>query len=205
MTNDPIVKNLESTGRTLFNNFNLKNKKIIDSQSKNKIIEKKITKKYTKKKEPFTIEGFQNEPDLLIKDTAGNIRDTIKTTVTTYNNIITQNNSIKQNITNLDEKSKYNTNNQNIKYTTEQIEQILNINMILIIIYLFLFVIYCYLIFFKKNISNTSKGINILFLILYPFLIYTVELFIYYIYEIVYKYIFSIFIIENGEKNKIYK
>jgi hypothetical protein len=137
-----------------------------------------------------------NINDKLQKDTLNYLLVDVNAKKNIYNLIKSQNNLIEKN--SLDLLKNTDKNNQKYTYSLEQYNEIENINTIFLILYYFLFIIFLFFIVFKINYPVVLKIIIGLIFLIYPYLIYTIEIIIYNIIYSLYLYTFSIFTIENS-------
>jgi hypothetical protein len=139
---------------------------------------------------------ISNINDKLQKDALDYMLTDIDTKKNIYNLIKSQNYLIKKN--NLDLLNNTNKINQKYTYSLEQYNEINNINTIFFVFYYFLFIILLFFVIFKFNNSVLLKISIVLLLLIYPYIIYTVETLIYNIINLLYLYTFSIFTIEKN-------
>ena len=98
-----------------------------------------------------------------------------------YHTVAKENDSIDKTVKYMEET--YSTDNQKVLYTNKQVEWIQLLNIYLIVFYFILFITLSILLFKNNKHSNLKKGIFILLFLLFPFVIISIELFFYNIYN----------------------
>lgn len=88
---------------------------------------------------------------------------------------------------------------QNLQHKRIQMNELKTVNLVLFIIYYLLFFYFCYLIFYMKTLPMYSKIFLFLLFLVYPFYIYDLQYFAYYLARSAYLYLFSIYNIEKVE------
>jgi hypothetical protein len=179
-SNESIIYNLNSDNNTLLKLKNSNNKNLDSTVNNNRNLDNKITNFHAQK---TTREILLNK--LYTIDINKNI----------YHDIISENNTIIKN--NLKLKENSSSKNVKLSYITAQLEDIENINTVFFIIYYLIFFIFSYFIINKSKSTIIIKSIIILMFLFYPIIIYTLEIFFYNIFYIIYLYLFPIYAIED--------
>jgi hypothetical protein len=88
---------------------------------------------------------------------------------------------------------------QNLQHKRIQIDELRIINIILFFTYYLLFFYFSFLLIFMKSVSLYSKIFLFLMFLVYPFFIYSLQYFTYYMARSVYLYFFPVYKIEKAE------
>jgi hypothetical protein len=127
-----------------------------------------------------TIEGLTDSETSAVKQLTGNLDKNF------YNSIVNQNKQLDAEIQNY--KNNYSTDDQKVFYQSQQVDYLNLFNSYLFIIYYALFLVLCYFLYYSKTLSKYMRIGMVILILLYPFIIMTVEKNIF----VVLMYIFAI-------------
>jgi hypothetical protein len=183
-----IVQEKNNNRTTQIQNINKKNenlkkdKKNIEAQLKlkteeyNKLLndyniqlkDKQGAMDYLSIKEHFsTIEGLTPAESEAVVEITGNLDKNF------YNSIVNQNKQLDAEIQNY--KNNYSTDDQKVFYQSQQVDYLNLFNSYLFIIYYALFLVLCYFLYYSKTLSKYMRIGMVILILLYPFIIMTVE------------------------------
>jgi hypothetical protein len=123
---------------------------------------------YLSIKEHFsTIEGLTPAESEAVVEITGNLDKNF------YNSIVNQNKQLDAEIQNY--KNNYSTDDQKVFYQSQQVDYLNLFNSYLFIIYYALFLVLCYFLYYSKTLSKYMRIGMVILILLYPFIIMTVE------------------------------
>ena len=88
---------------------------------------------------------------------------------------------------------------QNLQHKRIQMNELKTVNLVLFVFYYLLFFYFCYLLFYMKTLSRYSKIFLFILFLVYPFFIYDIQYFTYYLARSAYLNLFFIYNIEKVE------